>query len=50
LIGYQNIDWNSIYRQKYTLKKNENAPNLKLNMQKSNILLEDDKFQNKTKK
>ena len=47
LIGYQNIDWNTIYRQKYTPKKNENTPNLKWNMQKSNILL--DKFQNKKK-
>ena len=49
LIGYQNIDWNTTYRQKYTPKKNENDPNLKLNMQKSNILLGDGKFQNKTK-
>ena len=49
LIGYQNIDWNTTYRQKYTPKKNENDPNQKLNIQSSNILLGDGKFQNKTK-
>ena len=49
LIGYQTVDWDTTYRQKYTPKKNENDPNQKLNIQRSNILLGDGKFQNKTK-
>ena len=39
LIGSEKNKWDTTYRQKYTPKKNENDPNQKLNIQKSNLSL-----------
>ena len=43
LIGKEKYKWDTTNRQTYTPKKNENDPNLKINMQKSNLSLGDDK-------